>query len=45
MINYLEPNVVIVDDVREEIQGIYEYFSKNGIGCKVYNPDLTEGDW
>lgn len=44
MINYLEPNVVIVDDVREEIQGIYEYFSQNGIGCKVYNPDLFEGD-
>lgn len=44
MINYIEPNVVIVDDVRNEIQGIYDYFSQKGIGCKVYNPDLTEGD-
>ncbi|MFZ6664857.1 hypothetical protein [Peijinzhouia sedimentorum] len=44
MINYLEPNVVIVDDVREEIQGIYEFFSQKGIGCKVFNPDLVDGD-
>lgn len=44
MINYLEPNVIIVDDVREEIQGIYDYFSQKGIGCKIFNPDLVEGD-
>jgi len=44
MINYLEPNIVIVDDVRDEIQGIFDYFSQKGIGCKVFNPDLAEGD-
>ena len=44
MINYLEPNVVIVDDVRQEIEGIYDHYSSKGIGCKIFNPDLYEGD-
>lgn len=44
MINFLEPNVIIVDDKREEIQGIYDYYSTLGVGCKVFNPDLINGD-
>lgn len=44
MINFLEPNVVIVDDKREEIQGIYDYYTTQGVGCKVFNPDLINGD-
>lgn len=42
--DYLEPNVVIVDDVLLEYEGIYDYYSSKGIGCKVFNPDLYEGD-
>ncbi|TDP59944.1 hypothetical protein [Flavobacterium dankookense] len=44
MINFLEPNVIIIDDKREEIQGIYDYYVAKGIGCKVFNPDLIYGD-
>lgn len=44
MINFLEPNVIIVDDKREEIQGIYDYYTTKGVGCKVFNPDLIDGD-
>jgi hypothetical protein len=44
MMDYLEPNVVIVDDVLLEYEGIYDYYSSKGIGCKVFNPDLYEGD-
>ncbi|MBS6563484.1 MULTISPECIES: hypothetical protein [Bacteroides] len=42
--NYFEPNVVIVDDKLDEIQGIITYYQKNGIGCKYYNADLSDGD-
>ena len=42
--NYFEPNVVIVDDKRDEIQGIITYYQENGIGCKYYNADLSDGD-
>ncbi len=44
MINYLEPNIIIVDDKQIEIQGIYDYYTSNGIGCKIFNPDLIDGD-
>lgn len=44
MINNFEPNVIIIDDVRDEIIGIYNFFIEKGIGCKIYNPDYTEGD-
>ena len=41
---YLEPNIIIVDDIKTEIQGIIEYYTSIGIGCKVFNPDYSEGD-
>lgn len=44
MINYLEPNVIVVDDVRDEINGILDIYSSKNIGCKLFNPDLFEGD-
>lgn len=44
MINFLEPNVIIIDDKREEIQGIYDYYIERGIGCKIFNSDLIDGD-
>jgi hypothetical protein len=44
MINYLEPSVIVVDDVRDEINGILEIYSSKSIGCKLFNPDLIDGD-
>ena len=44
MIHFLEPNVIIIDDKREEIEGIYDYYIERGIGCKIFNPDLIDGD-
>jgi hypothetical protein len=41
---YFEPNIVIIDDHKEEIQDILDYYRDNGIGCKLFNPDYTEGD-
>lgn len=41
---HIEPNIIIIDDIREEIQGISEYYSSIGIGCKVFNPDYVDGD-
>ncbi|MFM9949666.1 MAG: hypothetical protein ACKV1O_17145 [Saprospiraceae bacterium] len=41
---YLEPAIIVIDDVKEEIQGIIEYYSSSGIGCKLFNPDYTDGD-
>lgn len=44
MIKHFEPNVIIVDDVKDEVKGIYDFFIEKGIGCKVYNADFTDGD-
>ena len=41
---YLEPSIVIVDDHKEEIQDILEFYREEGIGCKLFNPDYVEGD-
>lgn len=40
---YLEPSVVIVDDVKEEIQGILDYYQSSGIGSKWFNASYIEG--
>lgn len=39
-----EPNIVVVDDKQDEIQGILEQYGEQGIGCKFFNADLYEGD-
>ena len=44
MINYFEPSVVVVDDVQDEINGILDIYSSKNIGCKLFNPDLIDGD-
>lgn len=42
--NFLEPNIVVVDDKIDEIQGIIKYYNSLGLGCKYFNSDLIEGD-
>ena len=44
MINKLDPNVIIIDDVKAEIQGIIDILSDSGVGCKLFNPDYAVGD-
>lgn len=41
---HLEPNIILIDDHREEIEDILFYYQNKGIGCKLYNPDYAEGD-
>lgn len=41
---YLEPSIVIIDDLKAEIQGILDHYTSLGIGCKLFNPDYVEGD-
>ncbi|WP_281336947.1 hypothetical protein [Flavobacterium eburneipallidum] len=41
---FLEPNIVVVDDKIDEIQGIIKHFNDLGLGCKYFNSDLIEGD-
>lgn len=40
---YLEPNIVVVDDKIEEIQGIIKHYNSLGLGCKYFNSDLIDG--
>ncbi|MCP4054312.1 hypothetical protein [Mesoflavibacter profundi] len=39
-----EPNIVIVDDKKEEVQGILNWYNNKGVGCKFINSDIYEGD-
>lgn len=39
-----EPNIVVVDDKQDEIQGILDQYREQGVGCKFFNADLYEGD-
>ncbi len=39
-----EPNIIVVDDKKDEIIGIITHYQKQGIGCKFYNADYAEGD-
>lgn len=39
-----EPNIVVVDDKQDEIQGILDNYRELGVGCKFFNADLYEGD-
>lgn len=41
---YFEPSVVIVDDKKEEIEGLIDHYHTQGIGCKYFNADLHDGD-
>lgn len=39
-----EPNIIVIDDKKDEIQGIVDQYLEQGIGCKFYNADYIEGD-
>ncbi|CCZ80415.1 hypothetical protein [Odoribacter laneus] len=41
---YFEPNVVIVDDKKNEVQGLIDYYQQKSVGCKYFNADLYNGD-
>lgn len=41
---YLEPSIIIIDDHKQEIEDILEFYREDGIGCKLFNPDYVEGD-
>jgi hypothetical protein len=41
---FLEPNVVVIDDVKAEIQGILDYYQTLGVGCKLFNASYFDGD-
>jgi len=39
-----EPNIVVVDDIIDEVDGIIDLYQKEGIGVKYFNAHLTEGE-
>ena len=40
-----EPNVVVIDDKKNEVDGILKYYWENGIGCKYYNAGKTNDNY
>lgn len=40
---YIEPNIVVVDDKKDEIKGIIDHYNELGLGCKYFNSDLYDG--
>jgi hypothetical protein len=41
---YLEPNIVVVDDIQDEVIGIIKHYVKQGLGCKYFNSSQYDGD-
>lgn len=41
---FLEPNIVVVDDKIDEVDGIIKYYNNLGLGCKYFNSDQFDGD-
>lgn len=41
---FLEPNIIVVDDKKEEVEGIIQHYNELGLGCKFFNSNLFEGD-
>lgn len=39
-----EPNIIVVDDRKDEVQGILDQYLSQGFGCKFYNADYINGD-
>jgi hypothetical protein len=39
------PQIAIVDDKKNEIQGILDYLDSQNIGCKYFNADITEDNF
>jgi hypothetical protein len=44
MLDSLGPNIVIVDDKFNEVEGIVEFLAANNIGFKYLNSDTSDGD-
>lgn len=38
---YIDPNVIIIDDRKDEIQGILNYYNEKGLGCKWFDASET----
>lgn len=41
---FLEPSIVIIDDKKEEVAGILDYYSKIGVGCRWFNASYYDDD-
>jgi hypothetical protein len=39
-----EPNIVVIDDKREEVSGLLDHYQAEGIGTKFYNACIIDGD-
>lgn len=39
-----EPNIIFIDDKKEEVEGIIKSYKDEGYGVKFFNADLTKGD-
>lgn len=39
-----EPNIIVIDDKQDEVQGIIDHYCNQGLGCKFYNADYIDGD-
>jgi hypothetical protein len=44
MLNFLQPQIAIIDDKINDVIGIINELNNRGVGCKFYNADLTNGD-
>lgn len=39
-----EPNIIFIDDKKEEVIDLVDLYRQEGIGCKFYNADISIGD-
>ncbi|MGF1872446.1 hypothetical protein [Photobacterium indicum] len=39
-----EPNIIIIDDKKEEVAGILHRYQTEGVGTKFFNADIVDGD-
>lgn len=39
-----EPNIVFIDDKKDQVEGIIKLYQNDGIGVKFFNADIVEGD-
>lgn len=39
-----EPNIIFIDDKKDQVDGILELYQNDGLGVKFYNADIAHGD-